>query len=221
MLNTGIWFGGHEDKNHPIYIAKQLRRDLLNKNFKNINLSTKEFLSILKNIDEILLNIKRGYTNPRGVKNPVKEEVDIFYMAEQVPNKDSRIYLSKEKDMLGMNKIVLDWHLTEMDRENPLKIAKHLASTFGEANVGKIVLDDNLQEKINNFENFGDTGHPSGTTRMSDSKDDGVVNKNLKSHFVDNLYVCSSSVFPTSSYTSPTYSIGALAIRLAEHLIEI
>ena len=94
-------------------------------------------------------------------------------------------------------------------------------STFGEANVGKIVLDDNLQEKINNFEKFGDTGHPSGTTRMSDSKDDGVVNKNLKSHFVDNLYVCSSSVFPTSSYTSPTNSIGALAIRLAEHLIEI
>ena len=221
LLNTGIWIGGHEDKNHPIYIAKQLRRNLLNKNFKDINLSTKEFLLILKNIDEILLNIKRGYSNPRGVKNPVKEEVDIFYMAEQVPDRNSRIYLSNEKDMLGMNKIVLDWHLSEIDRENPLKIAKHLASIFGEANVGKIVLDENLKEKISNFENFGDTGHPSGTTRMSDSKENGVVDKNLETHFVKNLYICSSSVFPTSSYTSPTYTIGALAIRLSEHLVEI
>ena len=70
------------------------------------------------------------------------EEVDIFYAAEQVPNKNSRIYLSDEKDKLGMNKIVLDWHLSEADRENPIKIAKHLASIFGEANVGKIVVAD-------------------------------------------------------------------------------
>ena len=151
MLNTGIWFSGHDDKNHPIYIAKQLRRNLLNKNFKDIDLSTKEFLLILKNIDEIFLNIKRGYSNPRGVKDPFQEEIDIFYMSEQVPNRNSRIYLSNEKDILGMNKIVLDWHLSEIDRENPLKIAKHLASTFGEANVGKIVLDENLKEKIRNY----------------------------------------------------------------------
>jgi len=220
LLNTGIWFAGHDEKNHPIYIAKQLRRDLLNKNFKNIDLSTKEYLLILKNIDEILLNIKRGYFNPRGVKNPMLEEVDIFYSAEQAPSKDSRIYLSDKKDMLGMNKIVLDWHLNELDRENPLKIAEHLASIFGEANVGKIVVAENLQEKINNFENIMDaSSHPSGTTRMSNLKENGVVDKNLKSHFVDNLYICSSSVFPTSCYASPTYSIGALAIRLSEHLI--
>jgi len=220
LLNTGIWFAGEDEKNHPIYIAKQLRRDLLNKNFKNIDLSTKEYLLILKNIDEILINIKRGYFNPRGVKNPMLEEVDIFYSAEQAPNKDSRIYLSDKKDKLGMNRIVFDWHLSELDRENPLKIAEHLASIFGEANVGKIVVAENLQEKINNFENIMDaSSHPSGTTRMSNLKENGVVDKNLKSHFVDNLYICSSSVFPTSCYASPTYSIGALAIRLSEHLI--
>ena len=56
---------------------------------------------------------------------------------------------------------------------------------------------------------------------MSDLKENGVVDKNLETHFVKNLYICSSSVFPTSSYTSPTYTIGALAIRLSEHLIEI
>jgi choline dehydrogenase-like flavoprotein len=36
----------------------------------------------------------------------------------------------------------------------------------------------------------------------------------------DNLFVASSSVFPTSSHANPTLTIVALAKRLADHLLE-
>lgn len=42
----------------------------------------------------------------------------------------------------------------------------------------------------------------------------------LQSPRVDNLYVASSSVFPTSSYANPTRTIVAMALRLGDHLMQ-
>jgi len=61
-------------------------------------------------------------------------------------------------------------------------------------------------------------GHHLGTTRMSNSPQDGVVDSNLRSHELDNLYVAGSSVWPSAGISNPTFTIIALAIRLARHL---
>jgi choline dehydrogenase-like flavoprotein len=53
---------------------------------------------------------------------------------------------------------------------------------------------------------------------MSDNPRTGVVDVDCKLHGMSNLYVASSSVFPTCGYANPTLTIGALAIRLADHL---
>jgi len=47
------------------------------------------------------------------------------------------------------------------------------------------------------------------------------VDENTRVHGVENLYIASSSVFPTSGVANPTLTIVALAIRLADHLIKI
>lgn len=62
--------------------------------------------------------------------------------------------------------------------------------------------------------------HPSGTTRMSSDPCQGVVNSDCKVHGVDNVYVASTSVFPTAGYANPTLTLMALALRLAETLQE-
>jgi len=49
-------------------------------------------------------------------------------------------------------------------------------------------------------------------------KFDSVVNKDLKIHGVNNLYVSGSSNFATGGYTNPTFTIIQLAIRLAEEI---
>jgi len=60
--------------------------------------------------------------------------------------------------------------------------------------------------------------HHVGTARMSDTVTRGMVNTDCRLHDVDNVYVASSAVFPTSGYANPTITIVALALRLAEHL---
>jgi len=53
---------------------------------------------------------------------------------------------------------------------------------------------------------------------MSSSDAGGVVNKNLKDHGTDNLYVCSNAVYPNVTAVNPTLTVAALAIRLADHI---
>lgn len=61
-------------------------------------------------------------------------------------------------------------------------------------------------------------GHHLGTTRMSDNPEDGVVDKNLKVHSMDNLYVAGSSIWVQAGLSNPTFSIVTFSIRLAEHI---
>ena len=60
--------------------------------------------------------------------------------------------------------------------------------------------------------------HPSCTTKIGDSPENGVVNSDLKLFNYDNIYVCGSSVFPFNGYTNPTWTIMTLALRLSEKL---
>ena len=65
---------------------------------------------------------------------------------------------------------------------------------------------------------MGISWHHMGTTRMSSSPHRGVVDPDCRVHGIDNLSVAGSSVFPTASSGSPTLTIVALALRLAQHL---
>ncbi len=56
---------------------------------------------------------------------------------------------------------------------------------------------------------------------MGNDPKTSVVDKNLRVHSMNNLYVSSGSVFPTSGCANPTYTICALSIRLAEHLRKV
>ncbi len=61
-------------------------------------------------------------------------------------------------------------------------------------------------------------GHHIGTTRMGNDPETSIVNKDCRVHGVSNLYIASSSVFPTSNQANPTLTITAIALRLASHI---
>ena len=61
-------------------------------------------------------------------------------------------------------------------------------------------------------------GKQLGTTRMSSSPRDGVVDADARTHDVPNLYIAGGSVFPTVGFANPTLTILALSLRLAEEL---
>jgi choline dehydrogenase-like flavoprotein len=60
--------------------------------------------------------------------------------------------------------------------------------------------------------------HQVGTTRMGDDPAHSVVDADLKVHGVENLFVASSSVFPTTGQANSTLLAVAFALRLAGHL---
>jgi choline dehydrogenase-like flavoprotein len=59
--------------------------------------------------------------------------------------------------------------------------------------------------------------HLLGTTRMGEGSK-GVVDRDLRHHGIDNLYVAGGSVFPTYGATHPTMTIAALAVRLGREI---
>lgn len=60
--------------------------------------------------------------------------------------------------------------------------------------------------------------HHMGTTRMSADPRHGVVDADCRVHSVENLYIAGSSVFATSGYANPTFTIVTLAPWLADTL---
>ncbi|KAI2776439.1 FAD/NAD(P)-binding domain-containing protein [Daldinia loculata] len=88
---------------------------------------------------------------------------------------------------------------------------------------GKIFfMDNNTPQTLPEVSraDFGVVAHEVGTMRMSKdgSRDNSVVDENLKVQDWKNLYVCDLSVFPASPAANPSLTLVALAQRLGHHL---
>ena len=55
---------------------------------------------------------------------------------------------------------------------------------------------------------------------MGNDKNKSVVDKDLKIHDIQNIFICGSSVFPINGVTNPTWTIMTLANRLSKHLVK-
>lgn len=158
---------------------------------------------------------------------------------EQEPKAESRVVLSDQRDALGQRRADLHWTISPAERRSMVEGARLLASRWAQAGLGRVQLGPggfsnegeqreggelfvvfSLDPAKTDVESFpvGVGFHHMGTLRMADDPRDGVVDANSKVHSVDNLYVAGSSVFPVSGASTPTFTIAALAVRLADHL---
>lgn len=145
----------------------------------------------------------------------------VYMYTEQAPNNDSRIALTDERDALDMPRIRMDWKLNDLDKHTVKQASLVIGEEVGRLGIGRLNIRDWIMQSDGKFPSSLWGGcHQIGTTRMSASADDGVVDKNCRVHGVDNLYLAGSSVFPTGGHTPPTFTIVALALRLADHLVE-
>ncbi len=156
---------------------------------------------------------------PSIIVRPKSGAYSLDFNAEQEPNRDSRVSLAAERDRLGMQRIRVDWRHSAGDMRTVRKALHALAHDFEASHAASLQFDDaEVPDCALRDGAYG--GHHIGTTRMAISPRDGVVDANCRVHGTPNLYIASSSVFPTSSHANPTLTIVALALRLAEHLRE-
>lgn len=144
----------------------------------------------------------------------------IRVMAEQAPNLDSRVMLSREVDGFGQRRVRLDWRKTEIDRRTVVRTAHRVGEAFAAADSGRLKIADwvfDTEAGIPVHEPMGGNHHM-GTTRMGAMPRTGVVDANCRLFGHPNLYIAGSSVFPTGGHANPTLTIVQLALRLADHL---
>jgi len=138
---------------------------------------------------------------------------------EQAPNQASRVLLDAACDAHGVPRVRVDWRLSDDDWLSVRRANLMLAEELGRLGIGRLRLDPWLREPGGGWPaHLSGACHQMGTTRMSASPRDGVVDRNCRVHGIRNLYLAGSSVFPTVGCANPTLTLVALAARLASHL---
>jgi hypothetical protein len=143
-----------------------------------------------------------------------KNTYALHFHAEQVPDKNNKMQLSPDG-----KKLVIDYKLTDDDIHSVIKLHEVLDEWLRKCNCGELEYwfpKHELPDAIRAMSRDGI--HQSGTTRIADTPEKGVIDKDLKLFGTENIYVCSSSAFPTSGQANPTFYLGAFAARLAAHL---
>ncbi|GAC1424343.1 MAG: GMC family oxidoreductase [Chitinophagaceae bacterium] len=138
----------------------------------------------------------------------------LHFHAEQVPDIWNRMQLANDGETLQIN-----YSLTEADIDSVIHLHNVLDEQLRTMGCGKLEYwfpAAGLRDAIRNMSKDGI--HQSGTTRIADTPDKGVVNSNLRLWGTSNIYICSSSAFPTSGQANPTFLLGAFAVRLAAYL---
>jgi choline dehydrogenase-like flavoprotein len=143
----------------------------------------------------------------------------LHYHAEQIPHPDSRIELDSSTDQFGVPRARIDLRFFEQDVQSVIDSHRLLDEALQANGIGRLEYwysGDKLRAKV--YEQASDGFHQVGTTRMGDDAATSVVDSDLKVHGIDNLFVASSSVFPTSGQANSTLLAVAFGVRLAHHL---
>lgn len=139
----------------------------------------------------------------------------VIHQVEQAPHRSNTITLSDERDAMGMRRVAVSWRWHEEDVTATLRAQRLVADGLRTAGVGELTprLVDGAPAVLHSS-----SSHFMGTTRMSTHPSAGVVDPECRVHGVANLWVASSSVFPTGGFANPTLTAVTLAVRIADRI---
>ncbi len=148
--------------------------------------------------------------------------VSVVVDLEQEPDPESRVTLDESRDALGSPRARVNWRVGERERTTARVFATRLAAEAERLGLGRIVPAGWLTSPAPiTQDQLAATNHHISTTRMSDDPREGVVDSTCRVHGTENLFVAGSSIFSTGGHANPTFTIVALALRLADHLISV
>ena len=114
---------------------------------------------------------------------------------EPLPDPESRLSLSRQKDSYGVRRVRLDWKVHGLEFECLERILDLVARKIGAANLGRVL--QIFQNRLIDREILGTyQSHHLGTTRMARNPDQGVVNVDGKVHSMENLYIAGKLRIP-------------------------
>lgn len=212
---------------HHLDNFKQFIKALLGRSTQKLGFKSmlQLFFKLIAATPQIIL-IVYNYLKNNRIYVPFKSTISLNLQTQQITNFDSQINIDKnQKDNYNRPKVILDW---KIDGREFLKIKEfclEVKSYFSENGYGDLQIEkwlENVEDmrKEDLLTHVSDTYHQAGGAIMSSSAENGVVDKNLKVHGTENLFVCGACVMPTSSYANTALTALALSLRLSDHLTE-
>jgi choline dehydrogenase-like flavoprotein len=145
--------------------------------------------------------------------------VAIGVMAEQEASSTSRITLSRQRDRFGVPKLLANWDISPRTWQSVAAFCRVVKSEVERLGFGSVHLRPELEsDGEDRTDLFTDSCHHMGGTVLGADSSRSVVDENLRVRNVANLWIASSSVFPTGSHSNPTLTVLALVHRLAERI---
>lgn len=140
---------------------------------------------------------------------------------EQRPMRENRITLSGDvSDPFGLPLAKLHWKVGDEDQTAFSKIAERFLVMWRESKLEHLAelvpWDESKSHAI--LQKCGGIYHPSGTIRIGTDRSNGVVNADLQTFQVPNLYVVSTATFPVVGGANPTLMMMLYGNDLAERL---
>ena len=149
-----------------------------------------------------------GEALQRRVREEFGHVLGIRVYAEQLPAAINAVSLNpRVTDYFGSPVPHLHYSVGAYER-NALDAAKDVASRILAAAGARDIRSSPLTF----------AGHQMGTHRMGADPRTSVVDRDLRAHDVDNLYLVGAGAFVTAGASPPTLTIGALAMRAAAHI---
>lgn len=132
-------------------------------------------------------------------------------LVEQLPRADSRVTLDETRtDDHGNPVPDVQWNIGEHAVETAKEALAVQREILREAGA-RIMWEVDPEQPLSG-------SHPMGTTRMGTDPDRSVVDERCRTHSLENLSIASSSVFTTGGAMNPSLTIGALALKTADHI---
>jgi hypothetical protein len=146
----------------------------------------------------------------------------LSYHAEHSPDPDSRVRLSDETDSLGLPRLEIAIRFPRSDAESIVRAHTILKGWLESSGIGTLQYRQHEEDSVAAVLARASHGtHQIGTIRMGHTRKDGVVDRDLQTFDIPNLYVASTAVMPTSGQANPTLTGVAFGARLAEHLSSV
>ena len=142
---------------------------------------------------------------------------NIFFHFEELPSSNNKVTL--DKNIKDQNQIPISnllYKKSDFTLRKAKMMVEEFANTCRKLDIGRVGIKKEIYD-LNGYDSLG-VYHHLGGTKLGSSYKNSVVDTNLKVHNNKNLFVAGSSVFPTSGYTNPTFTIIQLSLRLGEFL---
>lgn len=148
----------------------------------------------------------------KAVRHRAARQQVITSFNEQLPDPANRIVPSTEglTDALGIPRPEIHYNISDY---------VHRAAADTRKRVDQIAEAMGAEPgSVSHIDGYAPNNHITGATIMGDDPADSVVNRDCRTHDHPNLWIASSSTFPSVSSVNVTLTIAALAMRMGERI---